>query len=228
MAKATVTTAQPGVLSAAVAPLAMSAAQITANIKGVGAKSKALDTLIHKTGVAVIISSMPLAEGGHNDAGKALKLVQAMSEGQSRKRVAAWFERYSNIRVTAKVMEDGSLAWMLRLIKPSDKAYKAADPVAANATPFWKLNVEADVTPVVIDSARFASMLANMIKQLDKARDEKRLNLTPVELNEVEALRKRAQDATKRAERLVHQAGAAIVQRAAKAHVDPLVLAKVG
>jgi hypothetical protein len=129
-------------------------------ITRIGTMGKKLDNLIHGTAVACIYLSMPHKEGGHNCAARALKLVKAMPKGSRAKALVAWFHAYSNIRIV-KDTKSGELK--AGVLKPENKQYKAADPVAALANPFWSVE-EKDVDPAAFTTDSLVKRVAALIK----------------------------------------------------------------
>lgn len=224
---ATVSPSEPSMTKYGV--YAMAPKVLAANIRKVGTNSKALDQLIHKTAVATFIHSLPHSVGGHLDANKAGLLLKAMTKGQSRLRLVAWFEHFTNIRVTTdKDEKTKDITFKVSLVKPGSSGYKdvtEAMVVKANDTPFWALNQEREPTPVVIDDVKLAKMLASLVGQIKKARDAGNLNLTPMGINMVTSLTKTAETADKRAKGLVQHVGTKALAKAAEKHVDPLTIA---
>lgn len=224
---ATVSAAEPTMTKYGV--YAMAPKVLANNIRKVGSSSKALDKLIHEVAVATLIHSLPHRVGGHLDASKAGALLKAMTAGQSRLRVVAWFHEFSNIRITTeKDAATKDITFKVSLVKPGASGYKDVDEamvVKANDTPFWALNQEREPTPVVIDDVKLAKMLASLVGQINKARDAGNLNLTPMAMNMVTSLTKQAETATKRANGLVQQVGQKVIHKAAEQHVDPLTIA---
>ncbi|WCD56030.1 hypothetical protein [Caulobacter phage BL198] len=217
-----------------------SAAALDKAIISIGQRSKTLDLDIHNAAVGCIGRSLPTDQGGHLDAERARKLVAALSAGQSRLRVVAWFHHFSNIRITAatdaktKVMTvkakmvppeveqtnaDGSKTWV------ANPDYKTdVDLVKAHDTPFWKLNDEQTPDVRQFDSAALARMLDNLIKAHAKAKEAGHVSLLPVEEKLIEQLTKTAKTQKDRAAQIAKQAGQAVMKVAAEKHVDPLTV----
>lgn len=151
------------------AHLAMSSDIIGKNVKAIARTGQAFDKLVHETGVAIIIASMPHAEGGHLDAGKALDYIKALPPGASRNRVVAWMHEFSNIRFTATRQPDKSFKFGMKLLKMGDDEYRTARPVEAYDQPHWDLNQEGAPVPIIFDQRAFDRMLSSMISRADKA-----------------------------------------------------------
>lgn len=175
-------------------------------VTAIGRTGKAFDTLVHDTGLAIIIASMPQSEGGHLDAGKALSYVQALPAGASRNRIVAWMHEFSNIRVTAKVQEDKSIKWSMKLLKAADADYRKARPIEADATPFWVLNVEREVEAFVFDQKAFDRMLAAILRKAAAAEETGHMHLPPADMAALAALRTMSATVHKRAEGMAKQA----------------------
>ncbi|ALF01635.1 hypothetical protein CPT_Percy1 [Caulobacter phage Percy] len=203
-----------------------SAAALDKAIISIGQRSKTLDLDIHNAAVGCIGRSLPHDNGGHLDAERARKLVAALSAGQSRLRVVAWFHHFSNIRLTATTdAKTGALTVKVRLLKPEHDEYKAdIDLTKAHDTPFWKLNAEASVEVKQFDSAALSRYLNNLVKAYAKAKEEGHVSLTPVEEKLVEGMVKTAKTQADRAAQVAKQAGAAVMKVAAEKHVDPLTV----
>jgi hypothetical protein len=154
-----------------VSALAMTQDTITKNIKRIGVSGKAYDNLVHITGVALIVASMPIDQGGQLDAGKALDYVKSLSAGSSRNRVVAWLHEFSNMRFSTIRSEDNSLKITMQLLKPTHPQYKDARPIEANATPFWELNHEGNPVSVEFTDKVFVTMINNMLLRAKKAQD---------------------------------------------------------
>ena len=221
------------------ATLAMDGKKIDANNRSIAKSSKALDMLIHTTGVAIIIQSLPHEMGGHLDCSKALKYVQALSAGTSRNRVVQWLHDFSNIRVTfQKPDERGDGGWSAKLIKPGQAGYNSdVDPVKANATPFWEHSREGQAITKAMDDTAIASALQSILNRVEKARKEGNLALSPATLQLVERLKTDQATVSKRAESTASKVGHAVMSqpkvakvtarslKAAGVNVDPLALA---
>ncbi len=225
-AKNTVTTAY--------AHLTMSGATLTKSIKDIASKGKAFDALVHRTAVACIIASLPEAQGGHGDANSALNMVKALPPGASRGRVVAWLTHFSNIRITAKKAEGGSMTFTCRMLKPGkpangdkpavepDAGYNAnVDPVAANAMPFWSLNADANLAPFIFGDDYLAKAIANIVKRFDAAKAEGNVDpaMTSADIAIIEGLRKQAETVKKRAEGLAQQRAKAAQKEAVQQRI---------
>jgi hypothetical protein len=205
----------------AYAHLAMSAAVLTKSIKDIASTGKKFDALVHKTGVACIIASLPELDGGFGDANRALQMVQALPSGASRGRVVQWLHHFSNIRITAKQSEDKkSFTWAVKMLKPGkpatetkpatadDVGYNAnVDPNAANATPFWDLNVDRNMAEFIFGDDYLAKALANIVKKFDAAKASGNVDpaMTSADIAIIEGLRKQADTVQKRAQGLAAQ-----------------------
>ncbi|WCD56138.1 hypothetical protein [Caulobacter phage KSC] len=202
-----------------------SAAALDKAIISIGQRSKTLDNDVHNAAVGCIGRSLPHDQGGHLDAERARKLVAALSAGQSRLRLVAWFHKFSNIRITATTdAKTKAMTVKVRLLKPEHEDYIDVDLVKAHDTPFWALNDEATPTERQFDSAALARMLNNMVKAYTKAKDEGHVTLTGVEEKLVEDIVKKAKVQADRAAQIAKQAGAAVMKVAAEKHVDPLTV----
>jgi len=201
-------------MPAAYATLALDGRKIDNNLRAIGKNSKALDQLIHTTGVAIIIQSLPMDMGGHLDCSKALKFVQNLSAGTSRNRVVQWLHDFSNIRVT---YSDENKAWSAKLIKPGQAGYITPDPVAANKTPFWEHSREGAAITAAMDDTAFARRLAALLKAVDTARTENRLTLTPATLALVDRLKRDQETVAKRAEGMASKVGHKVMATPPKA-----------
>lgn len=204
------------------------AAALDKAIVSIKARSAILDEAIHLAGVGCIGRSLPHEAGGHLDATRALKLVEALSPGQSRLRLVAWLHHFSNIRVTAvRDTNTKAMAFKVRMVKPGTDEFKELDASVldkAMATPFWALNEEAAVEPKQFDSATLARMLENLVKAHAKAKEAGHVTLLTVEEKMVENLAKMAKTQKDRAAQVAKQAGAAVMKVAAEKHVDPLTV----
>lgn len=213
----------------AYASLAMTGKVIDNNNRKIGTNSKALDMLVHATGVAIIIQSLPQEQGGHLDCSKALKYIQALSAGTSRNRVVQWLHDFSNIRVTfttdAKGKDDG---WAAKLIKPGQANYITVDPVKANATPFWKHSREGAAVTKAMDDTAFAARLKSLLKAVDDASADNRLALSPATLQLVAKLRKDQEIVAKRAESTASKLGHAVTSSPKVAKITGQALRKAG
>ncbi|WNV48137.1 hypothetical protein Ql52_gp001 [Caulobacter phage Quill_5.2] len=205
--------------------LAMSADVLKKNLAKVKASSKAFDALVHKTAVACLIQALPEDMGGHNNATPFRDLMNGLSDGSSRLRVKEWAEAHSNVRINTIRDKAGKITGFgATMRKAEDATFITLDKLGglvlkANDTPFWAFSQESTPEPLVITEDVFARRLAGLLKALDKAKQEDRLNISAAALTQVEALRKVSEAATKRAERLKEQAGNAVVKAAAKKHV---------
>lgn len=118
---------------------------LATGIKAIAATGKKLDVQMHATAVACLVSSMPMADGGHLNATPAAQLLNAMPKGSRAKALAAWFEAFSNI----VLKKDKEGAWVAKLTPPTQKNYKALtdkDVQAALDKPFWSVD-EKDTDP---------------------------------------------------------------------------------
>lgn len=194
----------------AYAALAMDGKKIDANNKRIGTNSKALDQLIHATGVAIIIQSLPMDQGGHLDCSKAIRFVQALSAGQSRNRVVAWLHDFSNIRVAFS-----EETWTARLIKPGQNGYKDVDPIAADKTPFWDHTKEGNPIPKTMDDAALARRIAGLLHSIEQASEKGTLALTPATAAEVVKLRAMGDSIEKRAKGMAKQMSDALAKHPA-------------
>ncbi|WCA46197.1 hypothetical protein [Caulobacter phage DCM] len=217
--------------------MAGSAAALDNAILSISKRSVSLDQDTHLAAVGCIGRSLPHGEGGHLDAERARRLIEAMSAGQSRNRVVAWFTHFSNIRITStKDAETKAISYKARLVPrevkgPDGKTmipnpdYKTGVSLeAAFKTPFWVLNEEAQVEPKSFDTLALARMLNNVVKAYAKAREEDRVVLTAVEVKLLESLEKTAKVQTGRADQMAKRAGAAVMKAAGEQHVDPLTV----
>lgn len=150
----------PAILTALHEGNAVSPKFVDGAITRIGTMGKKMDNLLHSTAVACIYLSMPHTDGGHNCAARALKLLQAMPKGSRAKALIAWFHAYSNIRIVKDSKTGGLKAGVL---KPENKQYKIADPIAAMAKPFWTVE-EKDVDPADFTTDSLAKRVAALIK----------------------------------------------------------------
>lgn len=146
----------------AIVPKALSSL-ISTHVAKAGAK---LDICIHAAAVAVIHRSMPIADGGAFDCSMATKLLAAMPNASRSNDLIAWFTAFSNIRFDEK----GNA----KLLAPSVKAYKPADPAAAMLKPFWTPKQAVTSERAFLDRD-FAGAIARLVKKA-KAENAK---LTP-------------------------------------------------
>lgn len=150
----------PAILTALNEGNAVSPKFVDGAITRIGTAGKKLDNLIHGTAVACIYLSMPHKDGGHNCAARALKLLQAMPKGSRAKTLIAWFHAYSNIRI---VMDAKTKQLKAGVLKPENKQYKAADPIAAMEKPFWIVE-EVAANPADFTTDSLAKRVALLIK----------------------------------------------------------------
>lgn len=211
----------------AYASLAMTGKVIDNNNRKIGTNSKALDNLIHATGVAIIIQSLPQDQGGHLDCSKALKYIQALSAGTSRNRVVQWLHDFSNIRVTFSA-DDKANGWACKLLKPGQAGYITVDPVKANKTPFWEHSREGAAVTKAMDDTAFARRLASLLKAVDDASAENRLALSPATMQLVARLKKDQETVAKRAESTASKLGHAVTSSPKVAKITGQALRKAG
>lgn len=211
----------------AYASLAMTGKVIDNNNRKIGTNSKALDNLIHATGVAIIIQSLPQDQGGHLDCSKALKYIQALSAGTSRNRVVQWLHDFSNIRVTFSA-DNKEASWACKLIKPGQAGYITVDPVKANKTPFWEHSREGAAVTKAMDDTAFARRLASLLKAVDDASAENRLALSPATMQLVNRLKKDQETVAKRAESTASKLGHAVTSSPKVAKITGQALRKAG
>lgn len=147
------------------------------------------NNLVHNTGLAIIVSSMPHDQGGHLDAGRALDFVKAVP-GAIRKDVVAWLHKYSNIRISAKKDATGVIVYSMKLLKPKSEAYRTANPMEADANPFWKTEEKAERPMQQFTSTSLHKGLAALLNRYDAARKEDKVALTPKDIELIEALRR--------------------------------------
>lgn len=162
--------------------LALTPDVIDKNTSYIRTASQNVANRAHSTAVAILIRSMPQAEGGHLDCSLALPLVKSMHEGMRRASLAKWFEKYSNIRITTSKDKAKNVTWKVSLIGPHMKddqgnlmkddkgnnipnpAYKNVHPLAASAEPFWKL-VAVEGPSELLHDTDFAKALASLVKR---------------------------------------------------------------
>lgn len=159
---------------------AIDSGAVASAIKWIASTGKKLDDRIHATAVACIHLSMPQDVGGHLNADSARQLLNAMPRGSRAKALAAWFEAFSNIRLT---YDKKAGEWKVKLLKPQDAGYADADPKAAFDKPFWSVD-EQDV-----DAAAFSigALLKTLLTKADKAATAG--TLSPDDMAVVEALK---------------------------------------
>jgi hypothetical protein len=196
---------------------ALSADKLSKNIKAIGRTGKAFDALVHSTGVALIIESMPHSAGGHLNADPVVAFMRALPPGASRNRVVAWLEKYSNIRVTTKVNEDKSLTFKAKLVKASEDGYAEANPVAAHDNPYWLAFSEGAAVPVTFTQKDFDRMLAALIRRADAAKEAGTFDLPAMDVAVLDNVRKLSDAVHKRMEGMKpQQAKASTMDAAAK------------
>jgi hypothetical protein len=189
------------------AHLALTGDQIAKNVKDIRTAGAKLDKLIHTTGVALIVASMPQGEGGHLDMSKAIPFVDALPQGVRKQGVLAWLHAHSNIRMGTKRLDDGKLQTTARLLKPTmevdgksvpNPEYRPAQPLAANAKPFWAFTVEAQPVAPTFTTETLAARLEGIVKAYQNAKENGTVTLTPAEIRYMDKL---AEDARRERER---------------------------
>lgn len=156
-------------VKAAIEALGLEVKTIDANVKAIRVAGKKFDAMVHRTAVAILVQSCPHDMGGHLDASRALTLVKAMPQGGRTNALKAWFVKHSNVRFNG----DDKVG----LLNPKDKGYKAPTPIEANAEPYWNLAAVEGV-PEVIDDIMLDRMLQGIIKRINAAKEEGRLNIS--------------------------------------------------
>ena len=159
-----------------------------AAVKSIGTRGKNLDRDTHAAAVAALIASLPAAMGGHLNATPALQLCQAMSAGQARNKVIAWFTYFSNIRITVAKQKDGSFKWSVRNNGPTHEDFLSVDEalvMEAIKLPFWDLTPEPDMAEVDV-----SKLIALAIKKIVKAQADGKLKADPANDLRLAGLRK--------------------------------------
>ena len=159
-----------------------------AAVKSIGTRGKNLDRDTHAAAVAALIASLPAAMGGHLNATPALQLCQAMSAGQARNKVIAWFAEFSNIRITVAKQRDGSFKWSAKNRNHEHEAYlpvTEAIVMRAIKVPFWDLNPEPDMAEVDV-----SKLIAAAIKKITAAAAAGKLKMDPANEQRIAGLRK--------------------------------------
>jgi hypothetical protein len=157
-------------------------------VVSIGTRGKNLDRDTHAAAVAALIASLPAAMGGHLNATPALQLVQAMSAGQARNKVIAWFTYFSNIRITVAKQKDGSFKWSVRNNGPTHDDFLPVDEalvMEAIKLPFWDLTPEPDVAEVDV-----SKLIAAAIKKITAAAAAGKLKADPANELRIAGLRK--------------------------------------
>ncbi len=137
----------------------------TANaITGIAKTASTIGDRIHAVQVAILLQSLPHAEGGHLDASKALPLAQALGKSLPRNKIVGWFHDFTNIRITVTTKE-GQSTWAMKLLGPKDNGYReltSADVKEAIAKPYWANMPEPDLRP--LDAQAQVKALLNRLK----------------------------------------------------------------
>jgi hypothetical protein len=157
-------------------------------VVSIGTRGKNLDRDTHAAAVAALIASLPADMGGHLNATPALQLCQAMSAGQARNKVIAWFTYFSNIRITVSKQKDGSFKWGCKNLGPNADAYLPVDEalvMAAIKLPFYDLNPEPDMAEVDV-----SKLIAAAIKKITAAAAAGKLKADPANDLRIAGLRK--------------------------------------
>lgn len=181
--------------------LSMTPAKLAEETTWIAEATASVDARIHAAGVALIIASMPKAEfGGNYNIAGALDFIKAISAGQSRNRIVAWVHKFSNIRLSAAKQDDGTFKFSAKLLKLTDGDYGVADPIAADASPFWKAFNEGDAVDVAFTTMSLQQSLASILRRVAKAKDANKLDLTPADLAIVASLTRLQAETKARAE----------------------------
>jgi hypothetical protein len=169
---------------------ALTKADFVKRVVSIKKRGKTLQSDIHTVLMAALASSVPHAEGGHLNATPFLQVMAALPDAVRASDVRSWIERHSNARITVKKTEAGK-SLGISLLAPTHDDYKAVDFGAANAHPFYELIKKAS-DEAMLDDDGFARRLAALIKTADKAIEHDALNLSPVNLARLNALREMA------------------------------------
>jgi hypothetical protein len=157
-------------------------------VASIGTRGKNLDRDTHAAAISALIASLPAGMGGHLNATPALQLCQAMSAGQARNKVIAWFAEFSNIRITVSKQKDGTFKWLAKNRNHEHDEYlpvTEAIVMRAINTPFWALNPEPDMTEVDV-----SKLIANAIKAITRAQANGKLKADPANEQRIAGLRK--------------------------------------
>lgn len=157
-------------------------------VVSIGTRGKNLDRDTHAAAVAALIASLPEAMGGHLNATPALQLCQAMSAGQARNKVIAWFTEFSNVRITVSKQKDGSFKWSAKNRNHEHEAYlpvTEAIVMRAIKVPFWDLSPEPDMVEVDV-----SKLIAAAIKKITAAAAAGKLKADPANELRIAGLRK--------------------------------------
>lgn len=116
---------------------AVDAGKVSTATSFIGTDATKLQDKIHGVAVACIYLSMSVAEGGPaTGAAPALRLLNVLPKGQRAKDLAAWFAKFSNIRVR---FDPKAKAWTGGVIDAKTKLYAVPRPNEAMDCPFWEL-----------------------------------------------------------------------------------------
>lgn len=140
-------------------------------LKTTGAK---VDAVTHALAIYCIYQSMPadptVTGVGNLNISPVMDLMNAMPKSARAKALAAWFNAFSNVRVT-----EAKGKWSVKLVKPGTDDFKADIDIAkATANPFWIVPEKATAPEEFSLVGQASAFLARMAKKVDKmTADEK-------------------------------------------------------
>lgn len=172
---------------------AMNAVAYKKAIVSIKTRSGTLTKDIHRAAVAAMIFSGTEAIGGDKNATPAKQLAEALAPGMPRNKVIAWFNHFTNVRITVSKQKDGSFTWGVKNIGPTLKDgtpnddYQELTPellALAIKTPYWELNPESDIKELDIEA-----MIKASIKRIEKAMEDGKLKAAPANAQRLAGLR---------------------------------------
>lgn len=134
-------------------------------LKNTGAK---VDAVTHALALYCIYQSMPadatVTGTGNLNISPTMDLMGAMPKSSRAKALAAWFNAFSNVRVT-----EAKGKWSVKLVKPGTDDFKAdIDLNKAKANPFWIVPEKATAPEEFSLVGQASAFLARMAKKVDK------------------------------------------------------------